>query len=68
MVLSHDASCYIDWLPEEASGHRCRDWHYLHITSDVDPRAEGAGVTDEQIDQMLVENPRKIFERPVGAY
>src|SRR3954452_9090019 len=31
MVLSHDASCFIDWLPEEAMQLMPR-WHYLHIT------------------------------------
>jgi phosphotriesterase-related protein len=67
MVLSHDASCYIDWLPEEAFQMMPR-WHYLHITNDVIPALKERGVTDEQIDQMLVENPRKIFERPVGSY
>jgi predicted metal-dependent phosphotriesterase family hydrolase len=26
------------------------------------------GVTDEQIDTMLVVNPRKVFEQPRGGY
>ena len=67
MVLSHDASCYIDWLPEEAFELMPR-WHYLHITKDVIPALKERGVTDEQIDQMLIENPRKVFEQPRGAY
>jgi len=67
MVLSHDASCFIDWLPEEAFTLMPR-WHYLHITTDVIPALKERGVTDEQINQMLVDNPRKIFERPVGSY
>jgi phosphotriesterase-related protein len=67
MVLSHDASCYIDWLPNEAFELMPR-WHYLHITKDVIPALKERGVTDEQIDQMLIENPRKVFEQPRGAY
>jgi len=67
MVLSHDASCFIDWLPEEAMQMMPR-WHYLHITNDVIPALKSRGVTDEQIDTMLVDNPRKVFEQPKGPY
>lgn len=37
MVLSHDASCYIDWLPEAALPVALPDWHFLHIHQDVLP-------------------------------
>jgi phosphotriesterase-related protein len=67
MVLSHDASCYIDWLPDEAF-ELMPQWHYLHITKDVIPALKERGVTDEQIDQMLIENPKKVFDQPRGAY
>jgi phosphotriesterase-related protein len=43
-------------------------WHYLHITNDVIPALKNRGVTDEQIDTMLIDNPRKIFEQPKGPY
>jgi phosphotriesterase-related protein len=68
MVLSHDASCFIDWLPREQLPVIMPNWHYLHITRDVVPALKERGVSDEQIDTMLVDNPRQIFERPVGAY
>jgi len=42
-------------------------WHYLHITQDVLPALKERGVTDEQITTMLVDNPKKVFERQ-GAY
>jgi phosphotriesterase-related protein len=67
MVLSHDASCYIDWLPREAFELMPR-WHYLHITKDVIPALKDRGVTDEQIDQMLIHNPKKVFDQERGAY
>lgn len=67
MVLSHDASCFIDWLPEQALQLMPR-WHYMHITQDVIPALKERGVTDEQIETMLVDNPRKVFEQPRGAY
>ncbi len=67
MVLSHDAACYIDWYPREAIRNAVPNWHYLHISRDVLPALRGAGVSDEQIQQMMVENPRRIFER-TGSY
>lgn len=62
MVLSQDAACFNDWLPEEALPLVLPRWHFLHIHNDVIPALKEQGVTDEQINMMLVENPRKIFE------
>ena len=67
MVLSQDAACFNDWLPEAALGVVLPNWHYLHIHNDVIPALHKRGVTGDEINQMLVENPRKIFERQ-GAY
>jgi phosphotriesterase-related protein len=63
MVLSHDASCFMHWLPEGLVPTVLPRWHYLHIHNDVIPALKGMGVTDWQLHTMLVENPRKIFER-----
>lgn len=67
MVLAHDASCYIDWLPEAALPVVLPNWHYLHIHNDVLPALREHGVTEEQITTMLVDNPRAIFSHG-GAY
>jgi phosphotriesterase-related protein len=67
MVLSHDAACFIDWLPEEVVPVVLPNWHYLHIHNDVIPALKDRGVTDEQLRAMLVDNPRKIFGSQ-GAY
>ncbi len=61
MVLSHDASCYIDWIDPNVLG-LLPQWHYLHLEQDVLPYLREHGVTDEQLDAMLVENPRRYFE------
>jgi phosphotriesterase-related protein len=37
-------------------------WNYNHISDDVLPALRKAGVSDDQIDQMMVRNPRAIFE------
>jgi phosphotriesterase-related protein len=67
MVLSQDASCFQDSLPEAAVPVMLPNWHYLHIHNDVIPALKQRGVTDEQIRTMLVDNPREIFERQ-GSY
>ena len=67
MVISHDAACFNHWLPEAALPAVLPNWHYLHIHNDVIPALKERGVTDEQITTMLIDNPRKIFERQ-GAY
>jgi phosphotriesterase-related protein len=67
MVLSQDASCFMDALPEAAVPVMLPRWHYLHIHNDVIPALKKRGVTDKQISTMLVDNPRKIFERQ-GSY
>ncbi|MGV0836737.1 phosphotriesterase family protein [Mycolicibacterium thermoresistibile] len=62
MVLSHDAHCYFDWLPERFVEAALPNWHYLHIHNDVIPALKQRGVTDHQLTTMLVDNPRRIFE------
>jgi phosphotriesterase-related protein len=66
MVLSHDASCYFDALPEATLSVALPNWHYLHIHNDVIPALKKRGVTDEQLTTMLVDNPRAIFSRQGG--
>jgi phosphotriesterase-related protein len=67
MVLSHDAKCYFDALPEQLLPAVAPNWHYLHIHNDVLPALRARGVTDQQITTMLVDNPRKIFDHQ-GEY
>lgn len=67
LVLAHDASCYIDWFPDEEQQRVAPNWHYTHISDDVLPALRQRGVSEEQITTMLVDNPRRYFEN-VGAY
>jgi phosphotriesterase-related protein len=62
MVLSHDASCWSDMLSEDAKRRTRPQWHYNHICDDILPALRKAGVSEDQIEQMLVRNPRAIFE------
>jgi phosphotriesterase-related protein len=61
LLLSHDASCYIDWFPAPARQAALPNWHYTHIHDDVLPALRERGVSDDQITTMLVENPRRYF-------
>jgi phosphotriesterase-related protein len=67
MVLSHDAACFNHWFPDGNLDALLPRWNYLHIHDDVIPALVRAGVTDEQLNTMLVDNPRRIFERQ-GTY
>jgi phosphotriesterase-related protein len=61
LVLSQDASCYIDWI-DPALVPFMDQWHYLHIEQDVLPYLRDQGVSEDQITTMLVDNPRRYFE------
>jgi phosphotriesterase-related protein len=61
MVLSQDASCYIDWIDPNVRPLMTQ-WHYLHIEQEVLPYLREHGVTEEQIQTMLVDVPRRYFE------
>lgn len=66
MVLSHDASCHNDWFPAAATSAFAPNWTYTHLFDQVIPALRRAGVTEPQITTMLVENPRRYFERRSG--
>jgi phosphotriesterase-related protein len=61
MVLSQDAACYIDWIDPNVLA-MATQWNYLHIADEVLPYLQKHGVTDDQIDAMLVRTPRRYFE------
>ncbi len=62
MVLSHDANCWTDAMSEDEKRRTRPLWHYNHISDDILPALRKAGVTEDHIEQMLVRNPRAIFE------
>jgi len=61
--LSHDAACFYDFMTGDPNFADERP-DYLHIWTTILPALLEAGVTQEQIDQMTVENPRRFFEGP----
>lgn len=61
MVLSQDASCYIDWI-DPAVMALLPQWRYTHLHQEVFPYVLKQGVTQAEIDTMLVDVPRRFFE------
>lgn len=64
ILLSHDYVNYFLGRPNIWSGDlktKLGKWHYSHIFEDILPEIRKAGVTEKQIDTMMVENPRNIF-------
>jgi phosphotriesterase-related protein len=58
--LSHDAACFMDFMVgDPAFAGVTTD--YLHISTKILPVLTERGITDEQIDEMMVENPRRFF-------
>jgi phosphotriesterase-related protein len=58
--LGHDAACFYDFMFQNPYFVDERP-DYLHILKEVIPRLRDAGVTEKQVDQMLVENPQRYF-------
>jgi phosphotriesterase-related protein len=61
IVLSHDASSHNAWLDDEVKSVLAPQLRFTHISDDVLPALRGRGVNDDQIEQMLVGNPRDIL-------
>jgi phosphotriesterase-related protein len=65
MLLSQDYVVAIDWFPEEAveqlvgGGLVQEDWSMTLLFETVIPTLREGGLTDEQLDTMMVENPRR---------
>jgi len=68
--LSHDAACFYDFMiGDPAFADEKPD--YLLITNQVLPALLQAGITEAQIEEMMVGNPRRFLgaaeEAPAGG-
>ncbi|WP_168581339.1 phosphotriesterase family protein [Gephyromycinifex aptenodytis] len=61
MVLAHDAACFIDWFDPQAKQVAVPKWNFRHISEDVIPALLEGGASEDDIDTMLVKNPRAYF-------
>lgn len=62
LVLSHDSACHFDWFDEQFIEAAQPNWNFLHISRDVVPMLQESGVDQEQLQTMLVQNPRRILD------
>ena len=67
ITLSHDAACYLDMMTDGLMDERAPQWNFTHIPKTIVPMLKERGVSDAEIHQMTVQNPRDIFEK-TGAY
>jgi phosphotriesterase-related protein len=63
MFLSQDYCSTIDWFPIEIQAYlkanEVPDWSMTFLFEKVIPELKERGMTDEQLDQMMVENPKR---------
>ena len=58
--LSHDAACFMDFMVgDPAFAEEQPD--YLHISRVILPQLRQAGVTENEIDELMVANPQRFF-------
>ena len=61
IMLSHDKSSFMDWFSGAEVDPVLPDWRYTYLHDTVLPGLRDRGVTDDQIEQMLIRNPREFF-------
>jgi phosphotriesterase-related protein len=63
MFLSQDYCSTIDWVPLEVQGslkaNEVPNWSMTFLFEEVIPQLKERGMTDDQLNQMMVENPKR---------
>jgi phosphotriesterase-related protein len=63
MFIAQDYCSTIDWFPREVQeylkANEVPDWSMTFLFEKVIPELKERGTTDEQLDQMMVENPKR---------
>ena len=67
MVLSHDTSCFSMNYESGARAEKLPDWRHTFLLEHGVPMMLERGLDQNDVEQMLVRNPRAIFER-TGSY
>jgi phosphotriesterase-related protein len=67
VMLSHDKTSFMDYWPAAEIDKVMPDWQYTYIHTGVLPGLRDRGVPEEEIEQMLVRNPRDFFAQGGGA-
>jgi phosphotriesterase-related protein len=67
LMLSHDKASFMDWFMDEELAVAVPSWTYAYIHNGVLPGLRERGVGDDQIEQILIRNPRDFFAQQ-GTY
>jgi phosphotriesterase-related protein len=67
IMLSHDKSSFMDWFSAAEVDPVLPDWRYTYLHDTVLPGLRDRGVTDDQIEQMLIRNPREFLGAAYAA-
>ena len=59
MMLSQDYVATLDWFPPEMVRQELPKWSFTLVLDEVIPALKEAGVTDEQVDTMMIDAPRR---------
>lgn len=69
IALSHDCASWADYLPTNALRHQLLpDHRYHHVCRKVVPALLESGVSQRDIDTMLIDNPRRHFEGSAARF
>jgi phosphotriesterase-related protein len=66
LTLSHDFQCACTAVPQRVIHEAIPDSSLVYISRTFIPQLREAGVTEAQIEQMTVSNPRRLFEMQSG--
>jgi phosphotriesterase-related protein len=61
IMLAHDKASFVDWFTNDEIGFGAPDWQYTYIPAKMLPALRERGVSQNQIDQMLIGNPGDFF-------
>jgi phosphotriesterase-related protein len=61
LLLSHDATAWNQWRSVETRQKQKPYWQFQHLFGSIVPALRNAGVSELQVNEMLVENPRRLF-------
>jgi phosphotriesterase-related protein len=67
LMLSHDKASFIDWFTNAEIDSVIPSWQYTYIHNGVLPGLRERGVSDDQIEQILIRNPRDFLAQQ-GTY
>jgi phosphotriesterase-related protein len=67
LMISHDKASFMDWFSNAEIDSVQPNWQYTYIHGGVLPGLRERGVSDEQIEQILVHNPHRFLAQQ-GTY